>query len=141
MIKALSSVIAILVICLGLITNTYLNNRDELTKAEQANDSLQLTLDATVSDFKSQGTKLESLNFELDKIQTEKDVAYNKLNEYRSRENVVKKKPKAIERIANAATKRMFIDLCSSTGGNCQDKAANTDTSNTTSNQVSRNNE
>ena len=116
--------IAILVLSLGAAGKLYLNERDDRIKAETSLETTKLTLKATVANFKAQALLSNQLNIAISKITMEKDIAISKLNSYRSRENVIKKNPKLIERLANSATKRMFNDLCSSSGGDCKDKAA-----------------
>ena len=140
MLNTLIGTVVVLLVAIGLVGNAYLGKRDELTRSKQAYSSLKVTHDGTVDGFKKQATRLEVLNLELGSIQVEKDVAINKLNEYRGREHVVSKKPKAIERLANAATKRMFNDLCTASGGDCGSKTSETDSGNTTDDSVSRNN-
>ena len=134
MVKPLIAVIVVLLLMLTYVSNSYLNKRDELIKSNQALNTLTATHNIIIEDFKNQSTKLENLNREFGAIQVKKDIAVSKLNEYRGRENVVSKKPKTIERLANAATKRMFDNLCSSSGGDCGSKTTKTESDNSTNN-------
>lgn len=132
--KYLIVAILVLLSITGGVFTLYLGERDERIKAEINLESTKLTLETTITNFNNQVTLNNGLNIDVAKITFEKDVAISELNGYRSRENVIKKKPKLVERLANAATKRMFNDLCTSSGGNCKDKTAKSKSNNSTSN-------
>jgi len=107
---------------------------NEKIKAQQSLEMAKLSLTEIKKDFTEQSIKNDLLNVDVGRISQERDQANAKLNSYRDRENVIKKKPRLIERLANRATASMFNNICSSSGGDCKNTTPKANTDNADSN-------
>lgn len=125
----ISNVITIL-LCIGLY---YLWDceKEERIIAEQSLKTTKAALKTQREDFEQQSRELNGLNREFGKLSSEHSTAINKLNTYRDRENVAKKKPELVSRVANRAAKRLFNDICAATGGDCKAQTSKGSTSTT----------
>jgi len=132
-VKLLGGSLVILIILLGIIFKLYDHEKEERIKAIAAFNQAEATRKAQLADFKAQSIKLNVLNVKMAENRIQADIINNQLNGYRSREKLLQKKPKSIERLANAATKRVFNNILratSSRDGKDKATAASADTDN-----------
>lgn len=122
----LSRVLGVVIIVLGAATAfTYYNWQNELEERIRIEAKYyQLNLI-----YESQAKQVNQLNSRLAFIQSERDVAVSKLNGYRNREEVLLKRPESVERLANAATKRLFADFKAATDTYSKNTSAASSTS------------
>ena len=99
------------------------SEKTERIRFEQAYDQLEVTHKEMKADFEEQVERNTELNRTLVRVEIERDQVNNQLNGYRDREKLLKRKPKTIERLANAATQRLFIDFHTLTTGESEDTA------------------
>ena len=100
----------------------YDGEKEDRVKAEAALGQVTLTLAVERKKLQTQADDLLALNLKTASIQSETDVLINQLNGYRGREKLLQKKPKSIERLANAATRSVFNDILrASSGGDGKD--------------------
>lgn len=122
MTKILIGVLAVMVILCGVLFYRYDHEKEERVKAQAALSQVQLTLATERENLKRQAAEIVDLNVRFMTVQSRADVLINQMNGYRDRERLLQKKPKTIERLANAATDRMFNDILrASSGGDNQD--------------------
>lgn len=132
--KILSIFSACSIVVIIIIFNLYMSANNEKIKAQQSLEVAKLSLTEIKKDFTEQSIKNDLLNIDVGRISQERDQVNAKLNSYRDRENVIKKKPKLIERIANRATASMFNNICAASGGDCKNKTTKANTDNADSN-------
>jgi hypothetical protein len=104
----------------------YDGEKEDRIQAEAALGQVTLTLEVERENMQRQAENLLALNLKTASIQSETDVLINQLNGYRSREKLLQKKPKTIERLANAATRGVFNDILRASSGG-DDKDSTTD--------------
>ena len=114
----------IMTIISGLLFWAYSHESEERVKAQAALESTQFELKKQRENFLTQIDKNDKLNTEFLILRNEYDKTNSELNGYRDREKLLQKRPESIERLANAATVRVFNDICSASGGCDKDKAA-----------------
>lgn len=122
MTKILMGVLAVTVLLCGVLFYRYDREKEERVKAQAALSQVQLTLTTERENVKRQAAEIVDLNVRFMTVQSRADALINQMNGYRDRERLLQKKPKTIERLANAATGRMFNDILrASSGGDNQD--------------------
>jgi hypothetical protein len=103
----------------------YDGEKEERIKVEAALGQVTLTLAVERENLQTQAANLLALNLKTASIQSKTDVLINQLNGYRGREKLLQKKPKSIERLANAATTGVFNDILrASSGGDGKDSTS-----------------
>lgn len=133
MIQALGILSLIMSLSTAGLFYLYDNEKENRIKSESALQQVKVTLQSQKDDFNLQIEKNTALNVRMTAVQIKADIAQNELDTYRNREKLLQKKPKAIERLANAATNKLWDDILrASSGRKDSDKKAeaSTDTTN-----------
>ena len=126
--KYISIFAGIMTVISGLLFWAYSYESERRIKAETALETVKFQMERQRSDFLSQVSKNDKLNAEFLTLRNEYDKSNSELNGYRDREKLLQKRPESIERLANAATMRVFNDICSASGGCSKDNSAETGT-------------
>lgn len=104
---------------LWFVYNQWQGEVEQRIKAQAAHQQLKQV-------YEQQVRQLNTLNDRMMTIQSERDVAVNKLNGYRDRERILLERPESVERLANAATKRVFSDIKSASDFSHEDNSTET---------------
>lgn len=108
MVRILGATSLMLLISTTSLFYLYGQEKEKRVKAESALGQVNLTLAIERENSQRQADKLLLLNTDMALIQSRSDMLTNQMNEYRDREKLLQKRPKSVERLANAATNRVF---------------------------------
>ena len=121
--KILTGISLSLLMFLGVTVKLYLDNRDRIVMLTTANELQTQTINTLQDSARNNAKEQEALQDKYNALSLELKESLVKLDDYKEREHVAKKKPEAVKRLANAATKRLFLDWECATGRNssCRD--------------------
>lgn len=105
----------------------YLDQRDESVRLALELKQKEAIVEQLGAQFRAQVQRLNQAQEEMLLIRLERDKIANQLESYKRREHVVQTKPKAVERLANDATERVFNDIYRATCRRCDPEATRPD--------------
>lgn len=132
--KMLGGVSLVLGVLLTVVYLMWQSEMEARVLAQGQVKQLNSTIEYQRKEFEKQKEIAQTLNNDMTALRIERDTVVNKLNEYRNREKIVLEKPKSVERLANAATKRLFNDIYTESGGSVKTDTTEARTDNTDNN-------
>lgn len=103
-----------------ILGKLWLDTRDEKIALSVKLEYSQQTLEAERLQFAEQVKKVDAVHNQLRILSSQSGQVLAKLDKYRRQEHVAVQKPEAIERLARAATRRLFDDIYFATCPECQ---------------------
>ena len=120
-ITAAIAIIGLLGVRLAVVTGNLNVATGEIQVLEEKKQAAENKLIYLKDEQETNVREIQNLQSEKNEIESDYRIAQTELESYKGRENVVRKKPTLVERRANAASKRVFMDIECASGSTSPD--------------------